>query len=122
MKIKSHKKLLLIFIAIIVMSCYLYQVSRPTIIFHTYQESGFLGKVSTFDGCIDYLYIDNHIAKYRLPHIWNWKEDDEIAIFTHNYDDLFEKKDVIFLRLDIYLDKNGYYKKHTQKNYFWKNW
>jgi hypothetical protein len=119
-KIKRHKKILLLVIMVFVVSfIYLYQVSRPTIIFHTHTESGYLGKVSTFDGSIDKLYIKNYTAQYRLPHIWNWKEDDEIAIFTSNYNDLFQKENIDFWKQDIFLDENGCYVSHLDTPYFW---
>lgn len=72
--IKRYKKTsIVVFIAL---SVWLYQEFRPTIIFHTPQESKYLGKVSTFSGSIDKLYIKNHISQYRLPHIWNWDGKD----------------------------------------------
>lgn len=114
--IKRYKKIsIVVFIAL---SVWVYQEFRPTIIFHTPQESKYLGKVSTFSGSIDKLYIKNHISQYRLPHIWNWKEDDEIAIFTRNYGDLLKKKDIDFWRLDVYLDEEGNYIRHTERKYF----
>lgn len=119
-KIRQHKKILRVSILILfVLSVYLYQESRPTVIFHTYKESGYLGKVSTFTGSIDKLYIKNHVARYRLPHIWNWDDENEIAIFTKNYNELLTKKDIDFWRWDIFLDENGHYKSHTIKKYFW---
>ena len=79
-KIRQHKKKLwLSILMLLVLSVYLYQESRPTVIFHTYKESGYLGKVSTFSGSIDKLYIKNHISQYRLPHIWNWDGKEEMA-------------------------------------------
>lgn len=57
-KIRQHKKKLwLSILTLVILSVYLYQESRPTVIFHTYKESGYLGKVSTFSGSIDKLYI-----------------------------------------------------------------
>lgn len=118
-KIRQYKKMLFVSLGIfIIASVYLYQISRPIIIFHTYKESGYLGKVSTFDGCIDKLYIKNHIAQYRLPHIWNWNKEDEIAIFTRNHNDLLKKEDIDFWKLDVFLDENGYYVSHSKTGYF----
>ena len=120
-KIRQHKKILWISILmLLVLSVYLYQEFRPTVIFHTYKESGYLGKVSTFSGSIDKLYIKNHTAQYRFPHIWDWDDENEIAIFTKNYNELLTKKDIDFWRWDVYLDENGRYKKHTIKKYFWQ--
>lgn len=116
---KHKRKVFWAITALIILFIYLYQESRPTLIFHTPVESGYLGKVSTFSGAIDKLYIEDHIAKYRLPHIWNWKDDDEIAIFMRNYGDVFKKKDMDFWRLDVYLDENGRYKSHAVRKYFW---
>ena len=49
--IKRYKKTsIVVFIAL---SVWLYHEFRPTIIFHTPQESKYLGKVSTFSGSID---------------------------------------------------------------------
>lgn len=31
------------------------------------------------------------------------------------------KEDMDFWKLDVYLDENGYYKKHTIKKYFWQD-
>ena len=116
--IKRYKKIsIVVFIAL---SVWVYQEFRPTIIFHTPQESKYLGKVSTFSGSIDKLYIKNHAAQYRFPHIWDWDDEDEIAIFTKNYTELLTKKDIDFWRWDVYLDENGHYKKHTIKKYFWQ--
>ena len=92
--IKRYKKTsIVVFIAL---SVWLYQEFRPTIIFHTPQESKYLGKVSTFSGSIDKLYIKNHISQYRLPHIWNWDGKDEIAFFTKNHNILLMKEDICF--------------------------
>lgn len=114
--IKRYKKTsIVVFIAL---SVWLYQEFRPTIIFHTYKESGYLGKVSTFCGSIDKLYIKNHTAQYRFPHIWDWDDENEIAIFTKNYNELLTKKDIDFWRLDVYLDEEGNYIRHTERKYF----
>lgn len=115
--IKRYKKIsILVFIAL---SVWLYQEFRPTIIFHTPQESKYLGKVvCTYSGVQDKLYIKDNVAKYRIPYTWNWKEDDEIAIFTRNYGDLLKKKDIDFWRLDVYLDEEGNYIRHTERKYF----
>jgi len=51
-KIKWYKKVLLLFVTVLFI--YLYQELRPTIIFHTYVESGFLGKASTIEVLINY--------------------------------------------------------------------
>lgn len=119
-KIERNKRKVLFVIAVIFVGLiYLYQISRPTVVFHTHIESGYLGKVSKIDGCIDKLYTKKYIVKYRLPHIWNWNEEDEIAIFTTNYLDLFKKENLDFWRQDIYLDKNGYYESHSVTKYFW---
>lgn len=114
--IKRYKKTsIVVFIAL---SVWLYQEFRPTIIFHTPQESKYLGKVSTFSGSIDKLYIKNHISQYRLPHIWNWDGKDEIAFFTKNHNILLMKEDIDFWRLDVYLDEEGNYIRHTERKYF----
>lgn len=105
---------------LLVLSVYLYQEFRPTVVFHTYKESGYLGKVSTFSGSIDKLYIKNHTAQYRFLHIWDWDDENEIAIFTKNYTELLTKKDIDFWRWDVFLDENGYYKSHKFKRYFWQ--
>lgn len=115
--IKKYKKISIV--VFITLSVWLYQEFRPTIIFHTPQESKYLGKVvCTYSGVQDKLYIKNNVAKYRIPYTWNWKEDDEIAIFTRNYGDLLKKKDVDFWRLDVYLDEEGNYIRHTERKYF----
>jgi hypothetical protein len=114
--IKRYKKIsIVVFIAL---SVWVYQEFRPTIIFHTPQESKYLGKVSTFSGSIDKLYIKNHISQYRLPHIWNWDGKDEIAFFTKNHNILLMKEDIDFWRLDVYLDEEGNYIRHTERKYF----
>lgn len=114
--IKKYKKTsIVVFIAL---SVWLYHEFRPTIIFHTPQESKYLGKVSTFSGSIDKLYIKNHISQYRLPHIWNWDVKDEIAFFTKNHNILLMKEDIDFWRLDVYLDEEGNYIRHTERKYF----
>lgn len=114
--IKRYKKTsIVVFIAL---SVWLYHEFRPTIIFHTPQESKYLGKVSTFSGSIDKLYIKNHISQYRMPHIWNWDGKDEIAFFTKNHNILLMKEDIDFWRLDVYLDEEGNYIRHTERKYF----
>ena len=115
--IKRYKKIsIVVFIAL---SVWVYQEFRPTIIFHTPQESKYLGKVvCTYSGVQDKLYIKDNVAKYRIPYTWNWKVDDEIAIFTRNYGDLLKKKDIDFWRLDVYLDEEGNYIRHTERKYF----
>ena len=100
---------------------YVYRELQPTVIFHTPQESKYLGKVSEINGCIEKLYIKNHVARYRLPHIWNWNEEDEVAIFTKNYNDLFQKQDIDFWKLHIYLNEDGRYRKHTITGHFGGN-
>lgn len=116
-RIKKHKKISVVIL--VALSVWLYQELRPTIIFHTPQESKYLGKVvCTYSGVQDKLYIKDNVAKYRIPYTWNWKEDDEIAIFTRNYVDLLKKKDVDFWRLDVYLDEGGNYIRHTERKYF----
>ena len=71
--IKRYKKTsIVVFIAL---SVWVYQEFRPTIIFHTPQESKYLGKVvCTYSGVQDKLYIKDNVAKYRIPYTWNWKE------------------------------------------------
>ena len=123
-KIRQHKKAVFlsmrVFVVLfVVLSSYLYCESRPTIIFHTYAKSGYLGKVSEIDGCVHKLYINNHKAKYRMPHTWAWDDDDEIAIFTTKYMDLYKKKDLDFWREHIFLDSTGDYMSHYQTKYFW---
>lgn len=81
-KLKRHKGLIKIaIIMVLVLFGWLYREFHPTIIFHTPQESKYLGKVSEISGSIVKLYINNHIVKYRLPYIWEWQEDDEVAFF-----------------------------------------
>lgn len=115
-RIKKHKTISVVIL--VALSVWLYQELRPTIIFHTPQESKYLGKISEINGCIEKIYTEKHIARYRLPYIWQWKEDDEIAIFTRNYVDLLKKKDIDFWRLDVYLDEEGNYIRHTERKYF----
>ena len=119
-KVMHYIKIIVASILIFAVLCIcLYQELRPTIIFHTYAKSGYLGKVSEMNGGIYKLYIKNHKAKYRLPHIWNWSEEGEIAIFTNNFDDLLDKKDLDFWKIDIFLDTNGHYERHYKTMYFW---
>jgi hypothetical protein len=111
--------IILTVLALAITVIYLYQALRPTVVFHTHAKSGYLGKVSTFSGSVDYLQIKNHKAKYRLPHIWKWNDEVEIAIFTENFKDLFKKEDINFCRLHIFLDENGYFVNHFETKYFW---
>jgi len=94
-----------------------YQELCPTIIYHTYQESVYLGKVSACDGGIDKVFARNHKAKYRLPHIWKWNEDDEVAIFIENCPDVIKKENIDFWKLDVFLDENGRYASHRKTEY-----
>lgn len=121
-KIRQHKKILWVSILmLLVLSVYLYQEFRPTIIFHSPNEYEYLGKVvCTYSGEQDKLYIKDYVAIYRIPYTYNWNEEDEIAIFMRNYGDILKKEDINFWRLDVFLDENGHYKKHTIKKYFWQ--
>ena len=93
---------------------------EPTIIFHTPQESKYLGKiVCTADGDLEKLYIENHTVRYRLPYLWSWNEDDEAAVFIDNYGDVIRKEDLDFWKLDIYLDENNCYQSHSKTEYCW---
>lgn len=115
----SKKRLTCLSITLmIILTVYLYQVLRPTIIIHSPVETGYLGKVSKIDGCIDKLYFKNHLVKYRLPHIWNWGEEDEIAIFTRNYYELLKKENIDFWKMDVFLNEDGYYVSHSLRGYF----
>lgn len=121
-KIRQHKKILWVSILmLLVLSVYLYQEFRPTVIFHSPNEYEYLGKVvCTYSGEQDKLYIKDYVAIYRIPYTYNWNEEDEIAIFMRNYGDILKKEDINFWRLDVFLDENGHYKKHTIKKYFWQ--
>ena len=82
---------------------WLYREFHPTIIFHTPQESKYLGKiVCTANGDLEKLYIKNHTVRYRLPYFWSWNEEDEMAVF-----------------IDIYLDEDNCYKSHSKTEYCW---
>jgi len=117
-KLKRHKGLIkTVIIIVLMLSGWLYRELHPTIIFHTPQESKYLGKVSEISGSITKLYIDNHIAKYRLPYKWEWQEDDEVAIFINNYGDVIHKEDLDFWKLNIYLDEDNRYLSHTKTEY-----
>lgn len=106
---------------LLVLSVYLYQEFRPTVIFHSPNEYEYLGKVvCTYSGEQDKLYIKDYVAIYRIPYTYNWNEEDEIAIFMRNYGDILKKEDINFWRLDVFLDENGHYKKNTIKKYFWQ--
>lgn len=121
-KIRQYKKILWVSILmLLVLSVYLYQEFRPTVIFHSPNEYEYLGKVvCTYSGEQDKLYIKDYVAIYRIPYTYNWNEEDEIAIFMRNYGDVLKKEDINFWRLDVFLDENGHYKKHTIKKYFWQ--
>lgn len=121
-KIRQHKKILWVSILmLLVLSVYLYQEFRPTVIFHSPNEYEYLGKVvCTYSGEQDKLYIKDYVAIYRIPYTYNWNEEDEIAIFMRNYGDILKKEDINFWRLDVFLDENGHYKKNTIKKYFWQ--
>lgn len=91
---------------------------RPAIIFHSPKDDGYLGKVvCTYSGDLDKLYITDNVAIYRIPYTWNWNEDDEVAIFLRNYDNLLKKEDIDFWRLDVYLDEKGCYKKQAKRKF-----
>ena len=115
----SRKFIYLSVIVCVVVGIFGYQWSRPTITIHTEFESGYLGKVSEIEGNTVRLIVENNKVSYRLPHTWQWKEDDEIAVFTPSYNDIFRKENIDFRRLDIYLDEQGKYKSHTKRKSFW---
>ncbi len=118
---KTLTRTMKIFVTIVyvVVVIFGYQMSCPTITIHTEFESGYLGKISEIDGGIERLIVENNKVSYRLPHTWQWKEDDEIAIFTPNYSDILRKENIDFWHLDIYLDEKGKYKSHTKSKTFW---
>ena len=69
-QLKRHKGLMntIAVITALVLFGWLYRELRPTIIFHTPQESKYLGKIAcTADGDLEKLYIENHTVRYRLP-------------------------------------------------------
>lgn len=93
---------------------YFYYILRSAIIFHSPNEYEYLGKVvCTYSGEQDKLYVKNYTAIYRIPYTYNWSENDEIAIFMKNYGNVLKKEDVVFWRLDIFLDDQGQYKSHS---------
>lgn len=107
-RLRRHKGMIIIaIIVVLVLFGWLYRELHPTIVFHSPQESKYLGKVSGTDGSIEKLYIKDHTVKYRLPYIWEWQEDDEVAIFINNYGDVIHKEDLCFWKLDVYLDENN---------------
>lgn len=118
-KLKRHKGLIKIAIIMVPMLFgWLYRELRSTVIFHTPQERKYLGKVvCTVNEDLDKLYIENHVARYRLPYIWNWKEEDEAAFFIRNYADIIQKTDLDFWKLDVYLDENNFYLNHMKTEY-----
>lgn len=85
------KLTLLLVIGCVIIGIVVYHMSRPKITIHTEFESDYLGKVSEFDGNIVRLIVENNKVLYRLPHTYQWKEDDEIAIFTLRYNDIFHR-------------------------------
>lgn len=99
---------IILFLSIVI--SFAYQYSRPRIIIHAYAETGYLGKVSDFERETDKLILKNYTATYYLPHLIFWHKDSEIAIFTPKYNDLFRKEDIDFLRLEIFLNKDGTYR------------
>ena len=113
-RLKQHKGLMktIAVIAALVLSGWLYREFHPTIIFHTPQESKYLGKiVCTADGDLEKLYIETYL--------WSWNEDDEAAVFIDNYGDVIRKEDLDFWKLDIYLDENNCYQSHSKTEYCW---
>ena len=117
-KLKLHKgQIKAVIIIALLLFGWLYRELHPTIIFHTPQETKYLGKVTEISGSIQKLYINNHIVKYRLPYIWEWQEDDEVAIFITNYGNVIHKEDLDFWKLDVYLDENNFYLNHTKIEY-----
>lgn len=102
----------------IILLLYFHYTLQSTIIFHSPNEYEYLGKVvCTYNGKQDKLYIEEHIAIYRIPYTYNWNEDDEIAIFMRNYGDVLKKEDINFWRLDIFLDNQGRYKSHNKSKF-----
>ena len=113
-RLKRHKglmKTITVIIALVLFG-WLYREFHPTIIFHTPQESKYLGKiVCTANGDLEKLYIKNHTVRYRLPYFWSWNEEDEMAVFIDNYGDVIRKK--------VYLDEDNCYKSHSKTEYCW---
>ena len=112
-RLERHKGLMktIAVIAALVLSGWLYRELHPTIIFHTPQGSKYLGKIAcTADGDLKKLYIENHTVRYRLPYLWSWTEDDEVAV---------RKEDLDFWKLDVYLDEDNCYQSHNKTEYCW---
>ena len=102
-RLKQHKGLVktIAVIAALVLSGWLYRELHPTIIFHTPQESKYLGKiVCTADGDLEKLYIE----------------------IIDNYGDVIRKEDLDFWKLDIYLDEDNCYQSHSKTEYRWGLW
>lgn len=117
-KLKRHKGLIkIVIIMVFILFGWLYRELHPTIIFHTPQENKYLGKVSEISGSIVKLYINNHIVKYRLPYIWEWQEDDEVAFFINNYGNVIHKEDLVFWKQEVYLDENNCYLSYSTTEY-----
>ena len=117
-RLRRHKGIIILaIIVVLVLFGWLYRELHPTIVFHSPQESKYLGKVSGTDGSIEKLYIEGHTVKYRLPYIWEWQEDDEVAVFINNYGDVIHKEDLDFWKLNIYLDENNFYLNHKKTEF-----
>ena len=101
----------------LVLSGWLYRELHPIIIFYISQENKYQGKVSGINSNIANLYINSHIIKYRLPYIWKWQKDDEVAVFINNYGAVIYKESLDFWKLDIYLDENNFYLNHKKTEY-----
>ena len=77
-----HKGMIIIaIIVVLVLFGWLYRELHPTIVFHSPQESKYLGKVSGTDGSIEKLYIKDR--------------------------DVIHKEDLCFWKLDVYLDEDN---------------
>ena len=88
---------------------YFYYILRSAIIFHSPNEYEYLGKVvCTYSGEQDKLYVKNYTAIYRIPYTYNWSENDG---------NVLKKEDVVFWRLDIFLDDQGQYKSHSIRKF-----
>lgn len=61
--------------------------------------------------------LKRHKRLIKAVIIWEWQEDDEVAIFINNYWDVIHKEGLDFWKLDVYLDENNCLLSHSTTKY-----
>ncbi|MDG6896181.1 hypothetical protein [Volucribacter amazonae] len=86
---------------------------RSEIIFKSIDGSDFIIKVSELDWNIKHLYSSNGMVKYKFPIYWY---SGNVAFFYKGNSELFNKEDINFCKIVLFIDNKGnviFHEKHN---------